>query len=509
MRYRGDNVFGRLRRSIGRTNRFYRQAPTTLEDHWDNIKSFAAKAGEAIANPSEAVKEGVSKLEKHAQNIKEHFEKMVSPSETDAAKEHISKIVAAMHPDKIKEHFEKLTNVDSDEMRDRMSKISRAMDPSKIKDSIAKIADPIIGHASNIMQNPDEFFKGFKENFAVPVSRSKRNADQSTDDEYDDTDESDETYEKEDDQRYPVLKVNDRPMPCKTIQNLKELSKTRVELQSPESVQYVPELALVDKVEEMPQYVEYVDGEAVSYKLRTADENPQRTSMDMSQKLGGSRVVFDRYGHRYFENNGNLRLVVPQYQEAIVGAQPNFAGLADILNQNREVIEELNPLADPTRLVPMPTEVAADGIDLIRDIARRSADYQTNVRDSKKELKKKKKYYNDRADQQSQVTMNEDNSKLELNETPKSIYQMLPMNVDDHEGKLLVRVYSNKDVTKQSENDSERAVKRPRLRPQPSVQKMSKGDEDFEVITFDESSPVTSDEEVQEIYQLYYGDSEN
>lgn len=504
IRYRSDDAYSRMRRSIGR--RFHRQATSpTLEDHWDNIKSIAAKAGEAFANPSDAIKESVSKMSSHAQDLKERIEKMMPSSDGDSAKERMEKIIAAFHPDKLKEHFTKLTDkIDTNELKERISKIISSIDTDAIKDKISKITDPIIGHASNMIQNPDEFFQGFKENFAVPVSRSKRSvgdeAKESSDDNDQDyaSDESDET-EEINEKRYPMLKVKDPQMPCETITNLKKMSTTRVELRSPESLQYVPELDIGDTVE-LPQYVEYVNGEAVSYQPRRFDEVKEKSSSDVRESPA-ARVVFDRYGHRYFENNGNLRLVRPEYQEAVVGAQPNFAGLADILNQNREVLDELNPLSDPTRLTPQPIEIGRDGIAVIRDIVRRNADYRYKVDDAKAELKKKKKFL-----EQKSKAEKDDAPKLELNEAPKSIYQMFPMNVDDNEGKLLVRVYSAKDAKDVNHaSDDRNQVKRPA--PRPAIRKMTRGNQDFEVITFDES-PNSSNEEVQQIYQLYYNDSE-
>lgn len=514
----------RKRRSIGR--RFNRQVTSsTLEDHLDNIKSFAAKAGEAFSNPHEAIKEGVSKMSSHAQDLRDRIEKMVRSSDfsTDSAKERVEKIIAALHPDKIKEHITKLTDkIDTSEIKDRFAKFASSIDASAIKDSISKIADPIIGHASNMVQNPDEFFKGFKENFAVPSSRSKRSVDSETEEasgdndqdyESDDSDDNEEINEK----RYPMLKVKDRQMPCEceTIKNLQKLSRTRVELRSPESLQYVPELDIGDAVVQ-PQYVEYINGQPVTYEPRKSAANEEKSASDVREGPA-ARVVFDRYGHRYFENNGNLRLVTPQYQEAVVGAQPNFAGLADILNQNREVLDELNPMLEPNRMVPQPTEIAERGIDLVRDMihpnrdmfrenremVRQNRDMVRQIRDNAKaELKKKKKF----AEKKSQVKA-EDDSKIELNEAPKSIYQMFPMNVDDNEGKLLVRVYSAKDSKDgQLPSDADHTGEK-RPSPVPTIQKISRGDKDFEVITFDHASD-NSNEEVQQIYQLYYNDSE-
>lgn len=496
IRYSGDDDYSRMRRSIG--SRFHRQAPsTTIEDHLENIRSFAAKAGEVFANPSEAIKETSSRIAAHMQNVKEHVERMASGSDADAAKERMEKFAAALHPDKIKEHFSKLSE-HADDFRKKVSKMTSNIDADSIRESISKIADPIVGHAHSMMKHSDQFFKGFQENFSAPVSRSRRSVDQPSDD-GDSSYGSDES-ENNDERRYPMLRVKDRQVPCETIKNLQKLSKTRVELRSPESLQYVPELAMSDPVE-VPKYVEYVDGEAVKYQPRKSDVNNEKSPSE--QPKAGPRVVFDRYGHRYFESNGNLRLVTPHHQEAMVGAQPNFAGLADILNQNREVLHDLNPLADPTRMVPRPLELAVEGIDLIRDIARRSIEFRSKAEDAK--MMRPKKYSSKSGQQKSETKVDSDSSKPEEKAAPKSIYQMFPMNIDEHEGKLLVRVYSAKDARKDGGAAEERKRSN-ESRPGPYVRRITKGDHDYEVITF-EQSPASSAEEVQQIYKLFYSDA--
>lgn len=496
IRYRGDDEYSRARRSTGR--RLNRQTPTTIEDHLENFRSFAAKASEAFANPSDAMKEGVSKLASHAQTFREHVERMVSPSEVGAHKERMEKFATALHPDNIKAHFSKMAD-HAEDFRQKVSKMTSSIDPSAIHESISKMTEPIVGHAQTMMKNSEGFFKGFQENFNVPVSRSRRSVDDKAEKSSDVSDSSygSDEYENNDERRYPVLRIKDRQMPCQTIKNLQRLSETRVELRSPDSLQYVPELAIGDAVE-VPKYVEYVDGEAVSYQPRKYDEVKEKASSEQKPKAG-PRIVFDRYGHRYFENNGNLRLAIPQHQEAMVGAQQDFAGLPDILNQNREVMHDLNALADPTRMVPQPLELATDAIDLIRDMARRSTDYRLKSKDSK--MMRLKKYYSEKNEQKAQA-MN-DGSTSDVKESPKSIYQLLPMNVDEHEGKLLVRVYSAKDSQKyKAEKDRKLSNE---SRPGPYVRKITKGDHDYEVITFDQS-PDSSAEEVQQIYKLFNSD---
>lgn len=69
-------------------------------------------------------------------------------------------------------------------------------------------------------------------------------------------------------------------------------------------------------------------------------------------------------------STGNLRLITPQqYDEAVVGDQPNFPGLTAILTQNREVIRQMNPV--PGRIMAKPDRLAIDAIDLICDMSLR------------------------------------------------------------------------------------------------------------------------------------------
>lgn len=121
-----------------------------------------------------------------------------------------------------------------------------------------------------------------------------------------------------------------------------------------------------------PQYYEYIEGQPVSY-IPGAHHRQQQAHQQEQQGPGAqARYVFDRYGHKYLENNGNLRLVIPAHQfgpqqpEPIVG-QPNLAALDRILANNREFISQVNN-HPPGRMLDEPVDTARDGIHFINEI---------------------------------------------------------------------------------------------------------------------------------------------
>lgn len=211
----------------------------------------------------------------------------------------------------------------ADSMRDRFSTIVSSI--------------PLAEHFQPLISSTKEFIEGFPKNF--PGLRKRRSVD-----------EKEEMPEQDDDRRIPMLRVREKDeKPCETIENLKQLSNKQAELKSPDAVQYIPELQqnqekewegyrqchlcgsqLTGNVCQMcghehtyqpPQYVEYVQGKPISFYPGACQTPAQSTP----------RYVYDRYGHKYLENNGNLRLLMPHHQEAIVGSQSDFAGLPDIL----------------------------------------------------------------------------------------------------------------------------------------------------------------------------------
>lgn len=372
------------------------------------------------------------------------------------------------------EHFRKST----DAVKEKMSTF------------VGSTMDPLVSHASNFMKDSGKFMEGFKLNFGSGV-RERRSAD-------------DERNNK----RIPTLRVKEKETPCQTIENLKRLSESRVELRAPESIQYVPELAaqscsqcgyeLTDSVckscgAHQPQYVEYIEGEPVSFYPGAVQQQPREEP----------RYIYDRYGHRYLENNGNLRLVVPDYrQEAIVGSQPDFAGLADILNQNSEIMRQLNPFSGTDRMLPQPVDLADGAIDLIRDLARRDVEVEkpkTNENDDKKPSEN----LDDKKAEPERKTHAKRSQKEERK--PKSIYQVLPMKHDGQNGKVVVKVYSdrtsNNDANGMNENQRVKAAER----SVPTVRKFTKNTKEYEVLTFDHLSGANSDEEVQQILRRIHG----
>lgn len=415
--------------------------------------------------------------------------------------------------------------IDLDKLKDLHSKI----DLSKIHESFKKTSDnmkerlstfgssldPLVSHASSIMSNSGKFLEGFKKNFGGEI-RERREV-------------RVDREQRENDRRIPVLRVKEKQMPCQTIESLKRLSESRVELQSPDSIQFMPELAsksdesekhtecracgsrLDDSVckscgAHQPQYVEFIQGKPVSFYPGAVQEQPREDE--------SPRYIYDRYGHKYLENNGNLRLIAPDYrQEAVVGSQPDFAGLADILSQNKEVMRQLNPLSGTDRLLPQPVDLAEDAIHYIHEIARRETeDNKTNEDEKRSDATESEKQNEKREKPVKNLEKREQN---ERKQKPKSMYQVLPMKYDGKDGKVVVKVYSAKDSAwKKNENRSEASHKHHEelvntaQRPKPIVHKFKKNQKEFEVLSFDTYSN-NSEEEIREIIKHVHGNRRN
>lgn len=297
--------------------------------------------------------------------------------------------------------------------------------------------DPIVARTG-------EFMQGFAKNFALPApvpARRRRNLE----------------VKKTEQNLWPKLKVNEKEMPCSTMESLKKLSKNQDELRLPEVLQFMPELQedseymntpkncrqcdtiLVDTncnkcgtqnnyQPGQPQFFEYVQGQPVSYIPGVYQ--PERSASP------APRYVYDRFGHKFIESNGNLRLIAPQFQEPTVG-QPNYATLADILNDNQEAIRDVNPF-NGDRMIPRPLDLAEDTVDFIRDLSRRQADYYKKIVHPEEQSTEAKV-------EEIKNTKNETlKSSKKSNELTKSIYQIIPMKHDGKNGNVVVKLYPTK-----------------------------------------------------------------
>lgn len=268
-----------------------------------------------------------------------------------------------------------------------------------------------------------------------------------------------EWYERQ----IPVLQVKERPN--ETIENFKRLSESRVELYAPECLRHSPELPSEPNDYEEPkkcnkcgthltedskcqscgthqsQYFEYVNGKPVSYHPKTTEKR--------SSESTNPRYVFDRYGHRYLEHNGNLRLMAPEsHRDEFVGSTPNYFGLRDILDQNREVMHDLN--RNGPRMIPRPSEYIQDTIHYIHELARRDTK-RTDSGDTKKKV--------------------------------KSIYQILPVRYDGKNGEMVMKVYSANDREDEYRRNNQRTNVAEKSKP--SVRKFRKNSKEYEILSFD------------------------
>lgn len=370
------------------------------------------------------------------------------------------------------------------------STLGSVFDPSAMQDTFNQFADPFVQHATKLVE-------GFKQTFAVPTRRRR------------DTD-----------VRMPMLRVKEyeggRDKSDKRSEDYsKYLTASRVELKPSEKQEWNMKEAekatqchsCGTKLTEstckrcgtyQPQYVEYIEGKPVSYYPGAVQAESTETP------TAEPRYIYDRYGHRYLENsnNGNLRLVAPQYndqyQEAIVAdqpspyyaSQPDYAGVADILNRNREVIAQMN--RTPGRLLPQPADYASGAIDLIRDLSR-----QTPI----------EKRETDEKEQKTEQRMTTE-WKKDVRPLPRSMYQIVPMKYEGKEGKLAVKVYSstkNSDKTKPSETTTtETESNNTNERSEPTVRKFTKNNKQFEILSFDDYKS-TSDEEIRGVLDHLHG----
>lgn len=122
-----------------------------------------------------------------------------------------------------------------------------------------------------------------------------------------------------------------------------------------------------------PQYIEFVNGQASAFSPFSG-----RAS---SPTAPSPRYIFDRFGHRYLENDGSLRLLAPSRPDdgPIIGSAhddsyrpSNFNQLENILDHNSEFIDATNQ-GDPAHLIQDPIELVLDTLSFINDITTRGS----------------------------------------------------------------------------------------------------------------------------------------
>lgn len=378
----------------------------------------------------------------------------------------------------------------SDRFRERLSrfsanngdasepKLGSALDVSSLRnrfsDRINSLAEPFVSQASKVVER-------FTQNFGLPAVSTRRRRDAPT------------TKEErtEMDKRIPMLRVKEyQANRAEKDDTSKYTANSRVELKANDKQESsLPCHACGSKLTAsvcnrcgsyQPQYVEYVEGKQVSFY-------PGAKRLEMTTESSPEpRYIYDRYGHKYLENNGNLRLIAPQqHQEAIVGDQhqPDFAGLADILNRNQEVIQQFNPV--PGRIMPQPVDIASGAIELVRDLARREV---KRTDDSKTEKR-------------STVQATENDKKTSERQIPRSMYQVVPMQYEGKDGKLVVKVYSAKN---DKPNESKTTATDSIDKSKPTIRKFNKDNKTFEVLTFEDYKN-SSNEDIRQVLEHLHG----
>lgn len=212
-----------------------------------------------------------------------------------------------------------------------------------------------------------------------------------------------------------------------------------------------------------PQYIEYIEGKQVPFYPGAVQENQQQQQQPTVDGAEATRYIFDRYGHKYLENGGKLRLV---------RNQPDYAGLAKIFNENDKVIKQLNQT--PDRLTQEPVDLVSDLSLLVRDMARYPRNTPADV--------------------------------------PRSMYQIVPMQYEGKDGQLVVKIYDNKNkqtdatatttptkVETTTEDRSNVMEKTP-----PTVRKFVKNNKEFEILTFSDYKG-NADEDIRRVLEHLHG----
>lgn len=228
-----------------------------------------------------------------------------------------------------------------------------------------------------------------------------------------------------------------------------------------------------------PQYVEYIEGKRVAFYPGAVQDNEQQSMTDGP----ATRYIFDRYGHKYLEKNGKLRLV---------RSQPDYAGLADILNKNRDSLQQLNQ--SPGRIMPQPVDIVADLSKLVRELARERR--QTNDSENKNQEKR------------STTSM--------MANSPRSMYQLVPMEYDGHDGKIVVKNFdgqnemdmttdpkTNDEQHHESEMNTQEQHSNTMEKTAPTSQKFAQNNKEFEVLTFNDYKG-TSEDDIRRVLEYLH-----
>lgn len=343
-------------------------------------------------------------------------------------------------------------------------------------------------HISPILTKSSDFVKGFKKNFEKPVTPRERRS-------------IDETSEPK--PLMPTLKVVENEQPrCPVIQDLKENSEFRSRNAHPDVLQYMPEVSenaddsetpkrcpqcgshLSDSMckacscaSELtaipPQYFRYVDGEAVPFVPGTTQSSSKRSAEP--------NYVFDRFGHKYEENNGNLRLIAPEFAADPQTAQPNFEAFAHIMNANAEVMHDLNPIPGG-RMLPPVTDLAKDAIDLVHDLERRET----------KERREAKLPQEPEQEHPKRVTHKR-----------KSHYQVIPIRHENRSGTLISKMQSNDVKADRSASESTIGQKS-ETENADLLHKIDQNNDKYEILTIDTRNADDSTEEFDRIMKYLH-----
>lgn len=300
----------------------------------------------------------------------------------------------------------------------------------------------------------EKFMNGVRANFDG-LSRDRRNADSRV--------QSDKVEMVADVEAAEQKQVSNEVVFCPTIESLKQSKKLSMH---PDVLQFMPEVGenaantddqvlrtrkhcrdcgaivnenLCDTCNGMSksyhptqsQYYEYIDGMPVAYIPGIEQHHVAMQSPDAHEQIATpqERIVYDRYGHRYHESNGNLRLLTqpqsmlhPQADDTIVG-EANMAALDRILNHNQQFIADTNNHA-PGRMIDQPITVIRDGVQFIRDILHNPNPLRGSP---------------DTVDDDDDVGMaHEMRAKKDVT---KQKFSVVPIMTDNIDGSLLVKIY--------------------------------------------------------------------
>lgn len=329
---------------------------------------------------------------------------------------------------------------------------SRAANVQALKQRISSIAEPIVGM--------------IKESFAT-VSRSKRD--------------TMDTEHRTNEPTLPVLRVKEYNPATDQSRYSKYMSthQGRVELQTPAyHAKDIKEMETASRCHScgtklthstcsrcgqyQPQYIQYIEGKQVPFYPGAVQEDQQQQQAAAAVNgAEATRYIYDRYGHKYLENDGKLRLV---------RNQPDYAGLASILSENDKVIKQINQT--PGRLVEEPVNLVSDLSHLVRDLAR----YQRNPRNAARDAT-----------------------------SPRSMYQVMPMQYDGQDGKLIVQIYDAKKATQSVETTTEDRTNEME-KQEPDVKKYVKNSKPFEIISFNDNKPTENvDDDIRRVLEHLHG----